>query len=108
MYLAIESTYHLKENSGLHPSILGVIHQIHDEAVHVLYSSYIFDFATDVENVVPFLQDLTPLALASTKKISILKRALPYTKDFDRCEWASAWTFIAENLQLVRLDPGIE
>lgn len=108
MYLATESTYHLKENPELHPSILEVNHQIHDEAAHVLYSSYIFGFATDVESVVPFLQDLTPLARASIEHISILKRALTCTKDFDRCEWASACTFIAENTQLARLDLGIE
>ena len=108
MYLSTESTYHLKENPDLHSSILKVNHQIHDEAVHVLYSSYIFDFATDIESVVPFLQDLTPLARASIKHISMLKRALPYTKDFDRCEWASACTFIARNTQLARLDLGIE
>ena len=98
----------MKGNPGLHPSILGVNHQIHDEAAQVLYSSYIFDFATDVESVAPFLQDLTPLARASIKQISILKRALPYTTNFDQCEWASACKFIAENIQLARLDLGIE
>ena len=108
VYSATESTYHLKENPGLHPSILGANHQIHDEAAHVLYSSFNFDFATDIECVVPFLQDLTPLARASIKQISVLIRALPYTKDFDECEWASACTFIAKNIQLARLDLGIE
>ena len=58
--------------------------------------------------MVPFLQDLTPLARASIKQISILKRALPYTRDFDRCEWAKACMFIAKNTQLARLDLAIE
>ena len=92
----------------MHTSILGVNHQIHDEAAHVLYSSYIFDFATDMESVIPFLKDLTPLARASIKQISIRKRALPYTKYFDRYEWASACRFIAENTRLARLDLGID
>lgn len=92
----------------IHPSILGLNYQIHDEAANVLYSSYTFDFATDVECAVPFLQDLTPVARSSVRRIGILKRALPYTKDFDHCEWASACTFIADNLQLSQLDLGVE
>ena len=104
----MESTYHLKENLDLYPSVLRVNRQVHNEAAHVLYAYYTFDFATDVEGVVPFLQDLTPVARSSIKRISILKRALPYTKDFDRCEWASACKYIAANTQLVQLDLGIE
>ena len=108
MVSMIESTYHLKMRPDIHPSVLGVNYQIHNEAANVLYSSYVFDFATDVECVVPFFQDLTPIARSSIRHIGILKRALPYTKDFDRCEWTSACTFIAENLQLSQLDLGVE
>lgn len=104
----IESTYHLKMRPDIYPSVLGVSHQIHNEAANVLYSFYVFDFATDVECVVPFFQDLTPVARSSIRHIGILKRAIPYTKDFDRCEWTSACTFIAENLQLSQLDLGVE
>lgn len=92
----------------IHPSILSVNRQLHAEAAHTLYSFYTFDFATDVESVVPFLQDLTPIARSSIKHISIIKRALLYTKDFDRGKWASACTFIAKNTRLVKLDLGIE
>ena len=104
----MESTYHLKENPSMHPSILGVNHQIHNEAAHVFYGFYTFDFASDIESIVPFLQDLTPVARSSIKRISILKRALPYTKEFDRCEWASACAYIAANMQLSQLNLGIE
>lgn len=98
-----ESTYGLIKSSGLYPSILGVNRQIHSEASHVLYS-HTFDFGLDVESILPFLQDLTPTALSSIKRIKMTKRSLPYTKDFDRCEWRNACDYIAKNLSLVQLD----
>lgn len=33
--------------------------------------------------------------------MNIVKRSLPYTKDFDRCEWRNACAFISQNLRLV-------
>lgn len=101
-----ESTYCLEKGyeKGLHTSILGVNHQIHNEAAHVLYSEHVFDFGMDIESVLPFLQDLTPAALGPIKRMSIAKRSLPYTKDFDRCEWRNACNFISKNLKLAQLD----
>lgn len=61
-----ESTYCLDRSPGdIHSSILGVNQQIHAEASHVLYSEHTFDFGTDIESILPFLQDLTPAALSS-------------------------------------------
>ena len=104
-----ESTYCLDRNPGdIHTSILGVNQQIHDEASHVLYSDHTFEFGTHIECILPFLQDLTPAALSSVKRLSIVKRSLPYTKDFDRCEWRNACAFISQNLRLVQLDLYVE
>jgi len=104
----MESTYHLLQNPGIHASILCTNRQIHIEASDVLYSHHIFDFGTDIESIVPFFSDLTPTALSSVKRISLLKRALPYTKDFDRCEWGNACAFISQNMKLAQLDLMIE
>lgn len=104
----MESTYHLLQNPGIFPAILRVNRQLHTEAAHVLYSSHTFSFGTDIESVVPFFSDLTLPARSSIKRIALLKRALPYTKDFDRCEWRSACAFIASNLQLSHLELSIQ
>ena len=108
---SIESTYCLERlpSQELHAAILGVNHQIHVEASHILYSEHLFDFDMDIECIVPFLQDLTPVSLSSIKRIKMAKRSLPYTKDFDRCEWRNACHFIAEkmrskDMQLKQLD----
>ena len=104
-----ESTYYLDKSPGdIHFSILGVNQQIHAEASHVLYSEHTFDFGMDIESILPFLQDLTPAALSSIKRMNIVKRSLPYTKDFDRCEWRNACAFISQNLRLVQLDLDVE
>ncbi|MCJ1225963.1 hypothetical protein MMC12_002612 [Toensbergia leucococca] len=104
---SIETSYCLVENPGLFPSILGVNKQIHAEASHVLYSEHTFDFNTDVESVVPFFRDLTPFVLSNIKRVNIVKRALPYVKDFDRCEWRNVCAFISNNLKLVEFGLGI-
>jgi hypothetical protein len=104
---SIRSSYHLRENPGIYPSILGVNRQTHAEAGHVLYSQHIFDFGMDIESAVPFLQDLTPSSRESVKRIGIVKRAIPYSKSFDNCEWQTTCTYISENLQLAQLDLGV-
>ena len=104
-----ESTYYLvkKPDLEIYSSILRVNHQVHSEASHVLYSEHTFDFGQDIESIRPFLQDLTPDALASIKSISMKKRSLPYTKELDRCEWRNACAFISQNMQLQELDLGV-
>lgn len=105
-----ESTYSLARTTSqiIHPPILRVNRQIHAEASHVLYSRHTFDFDKDIESIIPFLQDLTPIARMSIKRIKMTKRALPYTKDFDRSEWESACEHISQSLRLEQLDLGIQ
>lgn len=104
---SFQTTYHLAAKSSIYPSILGVNQQLHREASHVLYSSHVFDFGQNVECVIPFFRDLTPTALSTIKRINIVQRALPYIKEFDRCEWRSVCKFISENLELTQLRLGI-
>jgi hypothetical protein len=66
------------------PSLLGLNQQIHAEASKVLYSAYCFSFHTSIEAAVPFLSDLTPQARSHVRHMSFTKKALPYTKEFDR------------------------
>jgi len=86
-------TSHLRETV---PSLFSLNRQIHAEASKVLYSAYTFSFDANVEAVVPFLSDLTPGSLSSIRHISLTKKALPYTKEFDRAEWSAACAFLSK------------
>jgi hypothetical protein len=44
---------------------------------------------------VPFLSDLTPLSRSHVRHLAITKKALPYTKEFDRAEWAALCSYLA-------------
>ncbi|KAI4921784.1 hypothetical protein J4E90_000211 [Alternaria incomplexa] len=77
------------------PSLLSLNQQIHAEASKILYSTYTFAFHTSIEAAVPFLSDLTPRSRASIRHISVTKKALPYSKEFDRAEWASLCEYLA-------------
>lgn len=79
------------------PSLLALNQQIHAEASKVLYSTYMFSFHTSIEAAVPFLSDLTPLARSHIRHLSLTKKALPYTKEFDRAEWSSLCEYIADH-----------
>lgn len=83
-------------------SLLALNQQIHAEASKVLYSTYCFSFHTNVEAVVPFLSDLTPQARSHVRHMSFTKKALPYTKEFDRAEWASLCEYIALHHEAAR------
>ncbi|XPS73534.1 hypothetical protein M3J09_005679 [Ascochyta lentis] len=78
------------------PSLLIINRQIHAEASKILYSTYTFAFHTSIEAAVPFLSDLTPFSRSHVKRISITKKALPYTKEFDRAEWESLCAYLAQ------------
>lgn len=93
-------TAHLRQNV---PTLLSLNHQTHAEASKVLYSTYTFSFHTSIEAVVPFLSDLTPLARSHIRHLSLTKKALPYTKEFDRAEWSS----LCEYLTLHQQQPGL-
>jgi len=101
------TTYHLLSNPSLHPSILGASQRIHAEAAETFFSQYTFDFDTHVEAVIPFLSDLTPHARSCVRSIRLVKRALPYEKEFDRAEWAAALEYIAEHVPIQALSLGI-
>ncbi|KAF2633839.1 hypothetical protein BU25DRAFT_427273 [Macroventuria anomochaeta] len=77
------------------PSLLSINRQIHAEASRILYSTYTFAFHTSIEAAVPFLSDLTPFSRSHVKRLSITKKALPYTKEFDRAEWENLCAYLA-------------
>jgi hypothetical protein len=83
-------------------SLLSVNQQIHAEASKVLYSTYCFSFHTSIEAAVPFLSDLTSQARSHVRHMSFTKKALPYTKEFDRAEWASLCEYIALHHEAAR------
>lgn len=85
-------TAHLRQTV---PSLLSLNQQIHAEASKVLYSTYCLSFHTSIEAAVPFLGDLTPQARSHVRHMSFTKKALPYTKEFDRAEWSSLCDYIA-------------
>ncbi|GAB7356445.1 hypothetical protein MBLNU459_g7214t1 [Dothideomycetes sp. NU459] len=98
----MRTTYHLLTNPSLEAAILGASARLHAEAAALLYGAYTFDFDTHVEAVVPFLSDLGPLARSRVRSLRLVKRALPYEKDFDRAEWAAACDYLALNLPGLR------
>ncbi|KAF2167974.1 hypothetical protein M409DRAFT_22119 [Zasmidium cellare ATCC 36951] len=108
----MSTTYHAINNPRLEDnlSILGTCKQIHAEAAELLYSSYTFDFDTHIEALIPFLSDLTPFARSCIKNLRIVKRALPYCKEFDKCEWSNALRYLtstSNNISLRRLELGV-
>lgn len=80
------------------PSLLGLNRQIHAEASKVLYGSYTWSFHTNIESAVPFFNDLTETARGWVRSVQVTKKALPYTKEFDRAEWASLCSYLASNM----------
>lgn len=60
-------------------------------------------FETDIESIIPFLHDGTPLALTPIQSIQIAKRGLPYGRGFDCCEWSNACVFLATLMSLQRV-----
>jgi hypothetical protein len=106
------TTYHCVNNPRIedHLGILRTNKQIHAEAAELLYGSYIFDFDTHVEAIVPFLSDLTAFARSCIKNVRFVKRALAYEKEFDRCEWSNALRYLTSSstsISLRRLELGI-
>ncbi|KAF2111697.1 hypothetical protein BDV96DRAFT_175509 [Lophiotrema nucula] len=89
------------------PSLLLLNRQIHDEAARVLYSTYTFNFHTSIESLVPFLSDLTPTARSAIRHVSVTKKPLPYTSEFDRAEWSSLCTYLSTTLHLRTLTLNI-
>lgn len=103
----MDVTYNCVNVPDIDTTILRVSKQCHEEAARLLYTSYIFDFDTSIEACIPFLGDLTSYSRSFVRRLSLVKKAIPYDKDFDRCEWANMCQYIATNLNLVSLDLGV-
>ena len=104
---SFRTSYALINKPNIHAAILRTNKQIYEEASHVLYSSYIFDFAQDVESVIPFLTDRTPFALSSIRKLNLVKRSPTSSRYFDQSEWNAACDFISTHLELQHLGLGV-
>ncbi|KAF1841939.1 uncharacterized protein K460DRAFT_345312 [Cucurbitaria berberidis CBS 394.84] len=87
-------TAHLRQNV---PSLLALNRQIHAEASKVLYATYTFSFHTSIEAAVPFLSDLSPRARSHVRHLSLTKKALPSTKEYDRAEWSALCAYLVGN-----------
>lgn len=104
----MKTTYTVENNPGIYANILGACRQIHAEAAPVLYGAYTWDFDTHVEAIVPFFMDLSPLARKSVRRVGLVKKAMPYEREFDRCEWDISTSFLAQSLpSLRRLELGV-
>jgi len=99
----LKVTYHLASSARLHTNILATNKRIYGEASHLLYGKHSFDFGRDIEAIVPFLSDLTPQTRHLIWKISLTKQGSIYCREFDRWEWSSVCSFIAENLKIRQL-----
>jgi hypothetical protein len=102
----MQTTYTVTNNPGIHASILSACKKTHAECVEILYGNYTFDFSTHIEAIPPFFSDLTADAKHHLKRIGIVKRALPYDRDFDCAEWRTATYHISVLPSLHVLDLG--
>lgn len=103
----VPTTYFCVSNTGIHTSLLRANARIYAEAVEVLYSNHVFDFDMHIEAFVGFLGDLTPFARNCIRSIRLVKRALPYDKEYSKAEWAVAMEWCARLPNLRSLSLGI-
>jgi hypothetical protein len=108
----METTYHCVNIPRIESNLalLRTNKQIHAEAAELLYGSYTFDFDTHVEAIAPFFSDLSPFARSCIKSVRIVKRALAYQKEFDKCEWSGALGALTDSntgISLRKLELGI-
>ncbi|KAI4730532.1 hypothetical protein E4T49_01463 [Aureobasidium sp. EXF-10728] len=103
----VPTTYFCVSNSGIHTSLLRTNARIYAEAVEVMYSNHVFDFDMHIEAFVGFLGDLTPFARNCIRSIRLVKRALPYDKEYSKAEWAVAMEWCARLPSLRSLSLGI-
>jgi hypothetical protein len=103
----MQTTYTSTNNPGIHASILSVCQRTHIEGAEVLYGSYAFDFSTDIEAIPPFISDLTDIAKHHLRRLGLVKRALPYDRDFDCAEWRTATYYIASMPEIRVLNLGV-
>ncbi|KAF6830890.1 autophagy-related protein 3 [Colletotrichum plurivorum] len=89
-----ETTYHFSTKTKMHPAIMAVNRHIHRETSHMLYGLHGFDFAGDIEAVVPFLRDLTPRSRALIREITIRKDGPMYYCESDRLDWVNMCKYL--------------
>ncbi|CAD0096072.1 unnamed protein product [Aureobasidium vineae] len=103
----VPTTYFCISNSGIHTSLLRTNARIYAEAIEVMYSNHVFDFDMHIEAFVGFLGDLTPFARNCIRSIRLVKRALPYDKEYSKAEWAVAMEWCTKLPSLRSLSLGI-
>lgn len=108
----MKTTYHCINNPRIEDNlaIMRTCQRIHAEVAELLYSSYTFDFDSHVEAIIPFLSDLTPFARSCVRSIRLVKRALPYDKESDKCEWSNAMRYLTtrgNNIKIRALQLGV-
>ncbi|KAF2761427.1 hypothetical protein EJ05DRAFT_264133 [Pseudovirgaria hyperparasitica] len=92
-------------------SLLATCKYLHATLTPLLYSSYSFSFATNIEAIPPFLADRGPLARAHIRHLALTKRAAPYTLSADAAAWTTAMAFLAapsSGLRLDSIDLGVQ
>lgn len=103
-----KTTYHLShiddddddaENTEMHVAILSVCRLTYHEGSELLYGRHGFDFDTNIEAVVPFLQDRTPYSASLIRNISIYKRGpMPCLGSAsEKHEWSYMCRFLASS-----------
>ena len=102
-----DASYACINKPELHTAIFGASRRTYEEAAKTFYGSYIFDFDTHIEACVPFLMDRMPYSRGCIKHVSIVKRSLPYDKDFDRCEWSNMCEYLRDQLNLAECSLGV-
>jgi len=60
-----------------------------------------------IEAFAGFLEDLTPFARNCIRSIRLVKRALPYDKEYSKAEWAVAMEWVSRLPSLKSLSLGI-
>ncbi|KAI3331486.1 hypothetical protein HD806DRAFT_477472 [Xylariaceae sp. AK1471] len=99
-----ETTYHLTTKSAIFcAALMRVNRAVYEETAHLLYSTHIFDFGSDIEAVEPFLSDLTPASRRLVTHVEVYKRRPD--GESDRYEWRAMCTYLCDyaNLQYLRL-----
>lgn len=103
----MQTTYTATNNPGIEAAILSTCRQVYAEAAEVLYSNYTFDFDAHMEAADAFVGDLIPLTKSFIRSVSIVKRATPYDREFDRCEWRAATQALCSLPSLRTLHLGV-
>ncbi|KAM3075679.1 hypothetical protein ACMFMG_007810 [Clarireedia jacksonii] len=95
-----KTTYKLCTDVEIHTSIMSVNRKIYEETTHLLYGNRTFSFYQDIEAIIPFFSDVTPLTRPLVKEISLYKRGFIFCRESNRCEWSNICEFLRDKMQL--------